>query len=368
MSRFMFLKPAPKQPGTRSGDREQTDPAALPVADTALNPSDKEHARPLKKKRTFGNKVYDMIVWPVFQVFGVWSLSLAIAADATSSTQKHIKHDEHGNVKPQAKIKWLSNLVQEMENSLIRTFTKINDWKPFGRNVGKTLLRGSSPKVWAEDSALFAILSVGGTFMALPTYELARHDQEAADKINHVFHKTPQEPELVKPEPPQSMGSILAGRMASLGVAFSIFLVAGAGQLRDCNKFITEKAVSAYQKLRPTASAEHIQSVRNFSKIAVFDLAFTSATAAIGYVVNRKRSIRKMEKELETKNHETSALANSGSPDNNIIATLPSRETPYGSAVLPASPYTTRICGPNRPANFTARADSRQMDSGAALV
>lgn len=209
-----------------------------------------------KKKRTFGNKVYDFLVFAPIAWGGVW------IASATTAY-----HAQYG------KIDWLKKMndgvskwIHETLKNTVMKNSRPKNVENMGRNIGMVF-----------------ILGMGSHPLMAPIKWLEDHRQSNAAKIDKMFGTTPPDAETIKEEPKQSWGSVFAGRMASWAAAFVSLGVMGP-KLVEWNDKFGAKATEKWTKWFPKHDKVK---VGRWAPLLAFDAIGTAVTAAVTYVFSR---------------------------------------------------------------------------------
>lgn len=217
-----------------------------------------------KKKRTFGNKVYDFLVFAPIAWGGVWVASATTGYQAIHGTSKNFVwlRDMNNAVGKQIK-NVLSKYV--MKKSAVHKPENVDS---MARNIG-----------------LVFILGMGSHPLMAPIKWLEDHRQSNAAKIDKFFGTTPPDAETIKDEPKQSWGSVFSGRMASWATAF-IALGSMGPKLMKWNDDFGAWAAKKWTGMGFHKNT-HPQTVRNWANLLAFDALGTAVTAAVTYVFSR---------------------------------------------------------------------------------
>ncbi len=213
-----------------------------------------------KKKRTFGNKIYDFLVFAPIAWGGVWVTSAATGYQALYGKNKNFQ--------------WLRNMT-----------TAVNGW--IHSTLKNTVMKNSSPenvKGMAENLGFTFILGMGSHALVAPIKWLEDHRQSNAAKIDKLFGTTPPDAETIKDEPKQGWGSVISGRMASWATAFVALAAMGPKFTKKLNDGFGEWAAQKWIKKHPDSNPK---TVRNWANLLAFDALGTAVTAAVTYVFSR---------------------------------------------------------------------------------
>jgi|GEM_PF-1047341 len=214
-----------------------------------------------QKKRTFGNKVFDLLIWAPLQWVGVWGLSLFFANEAQNGGRTLQKASD-------ASIKFLTEKLE----------------KPVSSKFVQTFWKDTTAKQWASGTVLITALSLGGSLILPVTkwFEDRRHKISAY--IDKAFDKGQENPDNITPEPKQTWTSIGIGRAISMTMTYSIFAFFGPKRIDSVQNKVGEFTANQYMKLRPSADKTK---VLNWCNLAVFDLLFTALTGTVTYLSSR---------------------------------------------------------------------------------
>lgn len=231
-----------------------------PAADIAAvtPPTPKEY---VKKNRSFGNKMFDWVIWPAVQWVGVWGLSLLIANRAQSGSGL------------------LNKWFNQLEGWLKPRLTSLDS--PAAQKIwGKD----TSSQQWAKGTALFTALWMGGN-ASLPIIKYFEdRRQRISSWFDRKFNKVAKDENTIKEEPKQTWASVTKGRLSVSLLNYATFIGLGPGRSQKVQDAIGNKATDAYMKLRPHADRERVSTLAN---LAVFDLLFTALGAAVHYSTSR---------------------------------------------------------------------------------
>ncbi len=213
-----------------------------------------------KKKRTVGNIIYDFGVFGSIAWAGVCAMSALTAHEAM-----------HGNNK-------YFNWLRTLNNSVFSGLSKF---------LSKSVMKNSPKEIVddvAKNTTMVFTLGMGGHTLMAPIKWLEDNRQKNAAKIDKLLGTEPPDSEVVAHEPKQSWGSVLSGRMLSWGIAFATVTAMGPKLIRKVNDNFSKAGVDAWMKFRPQSNTE---SVKKWSDIISFDVAFTAVTAFVTYAFSR---------------------------------------------------------------------------------
>lgn len=213
-----------------------------------------------KKKRTAGNIIYDFGVFGSIAWAGVCAMSALTAHEAM-----------HGNNKY---FNWLRTLNNVVLGGLSKTLSK---------SIMKNSPKETVDAV-ARNTTMVFTLGMGGHTLMAPIKWLEDNRQKNAAKIDKLLGTEPPDSEVVAREPKQSWGSVLSGRMLSWGIAFATVTAMGPKLISKVNNSFSKKGVDAWMKFKPQSNPE---SVKKWSDIISFDVAFTAVTAFVTYAFSR---------------------------------------------------------------------------------
>ena len=215
--------------------------------------------KPVHKKRTWGNIIYDFGSYGSTAWLGVAAISAITAHQSVKGTNKYFD--------------WLRSLNNTVERGFEKLFTPI--------------MKESTPEViqqTAKSSSLFFSLGLGGTILMAPLKWMEDNRQKNAAKIDAVLGTAPHDPNLAKTEPKQTWGSVLSGRFFSWSMSFVSFFAIGIERSVKMSKYFGEKATNAWMKLRPNANQAKVS---EWMDIIAFDTLFTIITATLTYCFSR---------------------------------------------------------------------------------
>ncbi len=253
------------------------------VPQEVIPPAETLAAAPVKapkhKHRTTGNWIYDVFVYGSTAWVGVAVVSALSAHEAI-----------HGHA---PSFNWLRSLKTTVSEGLK---SKLSNG-----------LMKNKPKetidAFANDSAMFLMLGLGGTTLMGPLKWMEDNRQKNAACIDKIIGTTPPDPELIAKEPKQSWNSVLTGRMVSWGSSYLAYLGMGTKLTSHISKGFGEAAAKAWMTAVPHANP---LKVRRWADIAAFDATFTAITASATYGISRFVA-RKNDKEIQKE--EAEALA-----------------------------------------------------------
>lgn len=213
-----------------------------------------------KKKRTFGNKVYDFLVFAPVAWGGVWVSSAATGYQAIHGKNKNFE--------------WL----RKMQSS-------VGKW--IHSTLKNTVMKKSSPenvKGMAQNLSFTFILGMGSHALMAPIKWLEDHRQSNAAKIDKAFGTTPPDAQAIKDEPKQSWGSVFAGRMASWATAFVALAAMGPKFTKKLNDGFGTWAAKKWMNSHPNSNPKKVQ---NWANLLAFDALGTVVTALVTYGFSR---------------------------------------------------------------------------------
>jgi hypothetical protein len=215
---------------------------------------------PKEKHRSFGNKMFDAVVYPIVQWVGVWAGSIMLASIVKNS--KGGLNDVYNNTVNflEPKLQGFSDLSHKI--------------------TGNT----ATSKDWASDVVMIQILGLGGTAL-LP---ITKFLEDRRDKISEYFDKMAGKQvnqEEVKKEPKQSWFSLGVGRLIAIESTVVALAIVGPNALKWCGSKVGGLTAPLAMKLFPKADKDK---VRAFTDLAVFDLVLTGVSATVTYIFSRK--------------------------------------------------------------------------------
>lgn len=242
--------------------------AAAISADKAMNSQEKsgevaKESAPVpesKKRRTFGNKIYDFLVFAPVAWGGVWVSSAATGYQALHGTNKNFD--------------WL----RKMNNA-------VGGW--IHKTLATTVMKNSEPenvKGMAQNLGFTFILGMGSHALMVPIKWLEDHRQSNAARIDKILGTTPPDAQTIKDEPKQSWGSVFAGRMASWATAFVALAAMGPKFTKKLNDGFGAWAAKKWIGSHPGSNPKKVQ---NWANLLAFDAIGTLVTAAVTYAFSR---------------------------------------------------------------------------------
>jgi hypothetical protein len=218
---------------------------------------DKE--KPKEKPRSFGNKMFDAVFYPIIQIAGVWTASFLIAEEAKNGKGFLTKGYNASVSFLEPKLQWLANLSEKLWN------------------------KGTANQ-WADAITMINFTSIGGTLLV----PVVKYFEDRREKISAYFDKMAGKevnPSEVKPEPKQTYFSLGLGRITSIATVTAGFMVFGPKNFGAAQEKVTNISTDAIMKIIPNADEAGI---RKKADVAVFDLMLTAISATITYVFSRK--------------------------------------------------------------------------------
>ncbi len=213
-----------------------------------------------KPKRTFGNKLYDFLVFAPIAWGGVWISSAATGYQALHGTNKNFN--------------WL------------RTMNKnVGEW--IHKTLARTVMKNSSPEDvegMAKNLGFTFILGMGSHPLMGPIKWLEDHRQSNAAKIDKMLGTTPPDGQAIKQEPKQSWASVISGRMASWATAFVALAAMGPKFTKQLNDAVGERVTNKWMSFRP---GDNRVKVNRWANLLAFDALGTIITASVTYVFSR---------------------------------------------------------------------------------
>lgn len=214
-----------------------------------------------KKARTFGNKVYDFLVFAPIAWGGVWAASATSGYLALNSTSP--------------KLKWLRDMNSYVGDKIHKV-------------LSSTVMKNSTPKNvtnMSRNIGMVFILGMGSHPLMAPIKWLEDHRQSNAAKIDKMFGTAPPDAQTIKDEPKQSWLSVFSGRMASWASAF-VALGAFGPKLMEWNDKFGEWSAKKWLSFKRNKHHDPVK-VRNWANVLAFDFVGTAVTAAVTYVFSR---------------------------------------------------------------------------------
>lgn len=220
-----------------------------------------------QKKRTFGNKMFDFIVYPAIAWVGVSALSVYMAHETSPNSGNN---------------SFIFKKIRELNKSVLAMFEKSVE-----SGLLKNIIKDKSPENierWSEGLSMYGLLALGGTMLMWPIKALEDNRKKLAAKLDSMFGTTPQNQAEVAKEPKQSWFSVLSGRVLSVGIGFSAFLAMGpknAGNWsKACGAYFTDKWMKVFKN-------HNEANVKSWMDVAAFDVIFTTITASVTYAFSR---------------------------------------------------------------------------------
>jgi len=280
------------------------------IADQTTAPDRQQDKHTPKLARSSGNIKLDMALWGGIQGVGIWLFSLVVADWAQSGKGFLNKGFEAGRT-------WLTPRLGK-----------------FAENKTSQKIWGSSKEQWASSIVLTLALSLGGTILLPVTKYFEDRRTQIATWIDKKLGHDDIDPSQIRPEPKQTWGSMIKGRLMSLGLGYAIFAALGPRRAGNVQNAVGDVATNAILKVRPNANS---QTIRKWSDLAVFDLILTTLTAGTAYVGSRFSA----SKHMEQKSSVAEAVSQSAATGETVI--IPPHDE---SAHIPVEPKTTRIPQP----------------------
>jgi hypothetical protein len=240
-------------------------PVAAPVPQQTNASEHSSESNNTKKRRTFGNKLFDWLVYP------------SIAWLGNSALGVYITH-ETGKGNEFAAFKWIRQANDKF-------YEKFNQSVESG--IMKNVIKDKSPeniKAWAGGISTYFLLSLGGTLLMWPIKAMEDNRKKLAAKLDNTFGTTPPDQKEIEKEPKQSWFSVLSGRVLSVSIGFAAFLAMTPKNADKASKWFGEKVTSGLSKVFKNADKKNM---REWMDIAAFDIVFTSITAAVTYMFSR---------------------------------------------------------------------------------
>lgn len=238
--------------------KEEGTAAGTSAPAVSIKPAEKKET---KKSRSFGNKMFDFMVWPAVQWLGVWGLSFLIANRAQSGNGK------------------LNKWFTAFENWLKPRLSVMD--KPTAKQIWGS---ETNSQKWATDTALFTALWMGG-HVSVPIIKFFEdRRQHISSWFDKAFHKIPVDADAIRTEPKQTWTSVIKGRLSVSAMNYATFIGLGPGRSQKVQDVIGGKATDLFMKIRPQANREKVRTLAN---LAVFDLLFTALGAAVHYSTSR---------------------------------------------------------------------------------
>jgi len=229
-----------------------------------------------KRKRSFGNKAFDVIVWPTVMGVAVWALSYFIAKEGMPPKEGS----------PQTGTNPYFERLRNWSERFINWFSQKFE-KPINSPLSKSIWK-SEPKDWGRSWAAWLLVSIPGTLLTPVTGWIEHYRKPISERIDRIFHIAPQDPENIKPEPKQTPYSMVAGRAVVVAGAATTMLAFGPKGMDAAGKWVGGATTAFYKWMRPNADATKISRFREKSNLAVFDMILTLGATAVMYLWSRR--------------------------------------------------------------------------------
>ena len=215
-----------------------------------------------KKKRTFGNVMFDLIVWPtiafgVVFAFSVWLLKTTKFGKAGAGGFKD-RYD-----------KWVKSMTEWM-----------------GKQQSFSHLPADELATKAEHYVDVLISFGAGTILVSPIKLFEDQRQSFAKAIDKLFGTTPKDPTQYKEEPKQSWLSVLGGRVLTFGIILGVSTTFGR-KIDQALEATSEFFVGGWKALNPNVSAKTAEQVSQWSFVTAFEVFYTAVTTSLLYVISR---------------------------------------------------------------------------------
>lgn len=131
---------------------------------------------------------------------------------------------------------------------------------------------------------MIAALSTGG-YLSLPFIKFFEDRRlKISTWIDKKLGKTPVEELSAKPEPKQTWGSIIKGRLTAVALDYIAFAFVGPRHMNKVQDAVGGTATNLYMKVAP--DADRVK-VRKWADLAVLDLFFTAVVTGFHFFASR---------------------------------------------------------------------------------
>ena len=236
--------------------------AAQPEQAEALPPAQHKHY-----KRTAGNRVFDLLVYPTI-AFGVVFAFSAWMLHTTKFGTGALKQRYDG---------WVKGATEWM-----------------GRQSWFKSLSPQDLAVKAKHYVDVLISFAAGTLLISPIKLMEDHRQTLSRKLDIIMGTTPPDQHAYAEEPKQTWGSVLGGRALTFGIVLGVSTVGGK-YIDGALEKLAKGFENTWKSFNQNASAKALQRAREWSFVSAFEGFYTAVCAVLLYVISRTlaRSINK---------------------------------------------------------------------------
>lgn len=217
-------------------------------------PKQEEH-----KKRTTGNVVFDLLVYPSIAFGAVFAFSIWM-----------LHTTKFGNGK-----------FRQKYDSVVEGTAK---W------FGETLFKGQSAEALHKkaDNYISVLVSfAAGTVLIAPIKILEDYRGRISHKIDKFFDSEPRDPSHYLQEPRQSWASVMGGRAITFGTVLGLATLAGKHINRGADHVADKIAWEYKQHWNVRATKAQVKNVKSWSFVSAFEGFYTALCAALIYVFSR---------------------------------------------------------------------------------
>jgi len=245
---------------------------------TGIAPPDGHHHGHLR--RTWGNKIFDLAVWPTIAfgaVYGLSTWAVKKISDKASFVSKEIYTPLAEN---------LTRIIPLKEVEKANPALKISAG---GENMAKILIS-------------FAV----GTVLMAPIKLLEDRRGKVSHWIDKKLETVPSDPDHYAREPKQSWRSVLGGRLVTFLSVLGIGTAVGGERTKKVENAASRFIQGQWKKhINQEVSAEKLAEIDKWTKANAFEMFYTSLCAGMVYVLSRAfaRKINKHDEQVAAAHH-----------------------------------------------------------------
>lgn len=298
-----------------------------------------------KKHRTTGNKVFDLVVYPVF-AFGV----------VLVASMKALNYVKYG-----AGRAGFENQAHGVANSL-------GKWSLFKNTEHDTLYHA------ANNTGKVLVSFAVGTVLMAPIKLLEDKRTQISAWLDKVLGSEPRNDQEFKDEPKQSWKSVLGGRAITFASVLGLSFLIGDKRTKYVEDQVANRFTGGLAGAFPEINKDRLPGIKESTRNLTFELFYTALCATLVYTLSRIIARKDDEKKHSKDMPVISTKPETASKDSEqILATIAPQpgeqpvESKLASQSLRRTP-TTYGSRQDKPIDFRTKHEERKLQDSAAMV
>ncbi len=348
--------PTTKAPAAPPEPHAKAAHAAAPIAAQAIIAPKTTPAKPddhpaleasevaRKKHRSTGNRVFDLVVYPVI-AFGV----------VLVASMKALNYMKYGGGRV------------GFERWAHKTADQLGKWTPFKNTAHETLYHAANNT--GKVLASFAV----GTVLMVPIKLLEDKRTQISAWFDKVLGSEPRKENEIKEEPKQSWKSVLGGRAITFASVLGLSFLIGDKRTKFVENQVADRFTGALAGAFPEISKERLPGIKESTRNLTFELFYTALCATLVYTLSRIIARKDDEKKHLKESPITTTKPTAAPKDaEQVLAGIApheaeSTEPKLAAHALRRDPQTYGV-RQEKPADFRTKYSERKSQETAAMV